>query len=227
MKMKKVTYACMAIMGLGFGAQTAFADATVVYKMTSDNGGGTQTIRYVDKKHVRVDMDNDSVRHETTMMKLDDKVYMITGKTVQDMDQLTQMMAMMGKKPKKVTTKHSSIKYEDTGRKETIAGITGKVYQFTERGKKHEVVLAQDRDLQAAVLGSMEIAKAMSVAMPDARDMVAETAPIKSMALLRLDHAVQLQSIKRDRISKSVFKLPSKPQQMGGGMGSLMKMMGR
>jgi len=232
MKMREVTYACVAMIGMGLiGAQSAFADATVVYKNTSSEGSGMQTIRYVDKKHVRIDMANDAARHERTIMKLGDKVYMIIGEVVQDLNQMAQMMAMMGKKPKERAAKDKgvSIKYVDTGRTETIAGITGKVYRFTERGKKHEVVLSKDKDLQAAVLGVVEVAKAMSVTMPtDSKNMMGQSGLIKSMALLRLDHVMKLQSLKRDRIPKSVFKLPSEPQQMGGGFESLMKgMMGR
>jgi len=48
------------------------------------------------------------------------------------------------------------------------------------------------------------------------------------MAMLRLDHYMQLQSINKKRIQASVFKLPAKPQQLGGGLGGLMKnLMGR
>jgi len=54
------------------------------------------------------------------------------------------MMAAMGRGGKGSHVTHateSQIKYEDTGRTETIAGIEGKVYRFVERGKQHEIVL--------------------------------------------------------------------------------------
>jgi hypothetical protein len=131
-------------------------------------------------------------------------------------------MAMMGKSAKKSHSERSSIKYEDTGRTETIAGIKGRVYKFTEKGKQHEVVLGQDKDLEAAVLGMLEIGKALSVVMPrDSENLMKQNSPIKGMAMLRLDNRVQLQSINRGSIRDSAFELPSKPQQLGAGMGKL------
>jgi len=220
----KSIYLTVALPGMALmGAQSAFADVTAVYKMTSRDGSGTQTIRYVDKQHVRVDMNTDA-NHVMTMLKLGDKVYSITGKVVQDMGQLAQMMAAMGRaKQSSHTTTHAPIKYEDTGRTETIAGIRGKVYRFVDNGKRHEIVLGKDKDLQDAVLGVVEISKSSLGMMPAGpTDRVQEDASIKSMSMLRLDDQVRLQSVKTNAISASVFELPAKPQQMGG-LGGLIK----
>ena len=157
MKMKKTIYSIAALAGMALlGASGAFADVTVVYKMTSPDGNGTQTIRYVDKQHVRMDMDMPSTGDtKIYMLKLGDKVYSITGKVVQDMSQLSQLMAAMGRggSRRNANSPSTPIKYVDTGRTETIAGIRGKVYSFVERGKHHEVVLGRNKDLQDAVLG--------------------------------------------------------------------------
>jgi len=205
------------------GIQTAFADATVVYKMTSHDGSGTQTIHYVDKQHVRVDMSNGSVKRVMTMMKLGDKVYAITGETVQDMSQLAAMMGAMGKGVSN-HSEHAPVDYKDTGKTETIAGIKGKVYSFVERGKQHEVVLGENNDLQAAVLGVVEISKSMVGAnnmLSATGDQVQQDVSIKNMAMLRLDDAVRLESITTDQIPDSVFTLPSKPQSFGAGMSGM------
>src|SRR3546814_13596904 len=82
----------------------------------------------------------------TTMIKLGDKVYLITGKVVQDMGQLVEMMAIMGKRNKTSRAESAPIKYEDTGVSETIAGLKGNIYRYVERGAKHEVVLGHDED---------------------------------------------------------------------------------
>ena len=223
MKLNKAIAPIVLMAGVALmSAQGAYADVTVVYKMTSRDGGGTQTIRYADKEHVRLDMGS-AGNHKMSMLKRGDKVYSITGKVVQDMSQLTKMMASMGMGKKGGNTTQPPIKYEDTGKTETIAGIQGKVYRFVERGKEHEIVLADDKDLHAAALGVVEIAKAMSAMMPaDSKNMMRQNAPIKSMAMLRLDNNVRLQSIDRKKIQNSVFKLPGKPQQ-SGGMGALLK----
>lgn len=204
-------------------SQTALADVTAVYKMTSANGNGSQTIKYVDNQHIRVDMSNRKVT--LSMLKLGDKIYSITGKVVQDMDQLAQLMAAMGKGKKSKHKTAKPIKYKDTGKTETIAGIKGKVYRFTERGKQHEVVLGKHKGLQDAVQGLIKITQSATGMMPDnGLKSIQQDTLLKSLALLRLDNKVRLKSISTKSIPKSTFKLPSKPQQMGG-IGNLMKEM--
>lgn len=223
MKLKKniTTITLLAVLTL-LGIHTAFADVTAVYKMTSKDGSGLQTIRYADKNLMRLDM-SFGANNEMTMMKLGDKTYMINGKVVQDLDELTAMMAMMGKGTKKSHSKQTPIKYVDTGRTETIAGITGKVYSFKERGKQHEIVFAEDKDLQAAVLSLVELTNAVPGAKHEnPMNQSQQDSSLKDMALLRVDDVMRLQSMNTKSISKSVFVLPAKPQQMGG-MGALMK----
>jgi len=189
--------------------------------MMSRDGNGTQTIKYRDKQHVRVDMNNGI--NKISMLKLGNKVYAITGKVVQDMSQLTALMASMGKGNKRSHKKPSPIKYKNTGKTETIAGIKGKVYRFIEKGKQHEIVLGRNNDLQNAVLGVIEITKVGSSMMPDdGMKQMQHDASLKNMAMLRLDNVVRLQSIKTTSIPDLSFKLPSEPQQMGG-IGSMMK----
>ncbi|VAX14655.1 hypothetical protein MNBD_GAMMA24-2624 [hydrothermal vent metagenome] len=223
MKIKKEFYSIVMLAGMVLMApQAAVADVTAVYKMTSANGNGTQTILYADKQHVRMDLTN-GVNKKTSMLKLGDKVYAITGKTVQDMSQLSKMMAALGKVNKGQHKMQAPIKYKDTGKTETIAGITGKVYRFEENGKSHEVVLGQNKDLQDAVLGVVEISKAATGMMSfDSMNRIQKNASIKSLALLRLDDRVRLKSMNTRPIPASAFKLPAKPQQMGG-VGKLLK----
>ena len=223
MKLKKSMCSIALLAGATLiGMQGAYADVTVVYKMTSPDGSGTQTIRYADKQHVRLDM-NGAANQKMSMLKLGDKVYSITGKVVQDMSQLAGMMASMGVGKKGGNKAQAPIKYEDTGRIETIAGIRGKVYRFVENGKRHEVVLGKNKDLQNAALGVVEITKAATGMMPfGPSNRIQQDASIKSMALLRLDDRIRLQSINTGAVPAATFTLPSKPQQMGG-MGGLMK----
>jgi len=224
--MKKTIYSITVLAGMGLmGTPGAFADVTAVYKMTSPDGNAMQTIRYVDKQHVRVDMKSGA--NNMSMLKLGDKVYSITGKVVQDMSQLADMMAAMGRGGKGSHVTHateSQIKYEDTGRTETIAGIEGKVYRFVERGKQHEIVLGRNQDLQDAVSGLMEITKSSMGMMSDENpaNQLPKDASMKNMAMLRLDDGVRLQSMNTKTIPGSVFELPAKPQQMGG-LGGLLK----
>src|SRR3546814_2725783 len=86
-------------------------------------------------------------------------------------------------------------------------------------------VCSSDLDLKNAALGFVEIAKAMSAVMPtDSENMMRQNAPIKNMALLRLDGRMRLQSINREPIPASVFTLPAKPQKFGGeNFGNLMR----
>lgn len=223
MKLKKSIALTVLLAGVALAStQGVYADVTVVYKMTSKDGSGMQTIYYADKQHVRMDMSGGANR-TMTMMKLGDKVYAITGEVVQDMSQLAQMMGAMGMGKKGSHKAPAPIKYEDTGKTETIAGLSGKVYRFVENGKHHEVVLAQNKDLQNAVLGVVEITKAATSMMPfDTANQIQQDASMQSMALLRLDNTVVLQSMNTRAVPAGTFKLPSKPQNMGG-IGALMK----
>jgi len=203
-------------------AQGAYADVTVVYKMISPDGGGIQTIHYADKQHVRMDMTIGTNR-TMSMMKLGDKVYSITGKVVQDMSQLSAMMSSMGVAKKSSHKTLPPIKFEATGKTEIIAGLRGKVYRFKEKGKSHEVVLGDNKDLHAATSAAVAISKSMIDMMPfGSGDQVQQDASMKGMAMLRLDNNIRLQSINTRAIPAATFALPSKPQQMGG-MGGLMK----
>lgn len=207
-------------------AQQASADVTVVYKINTANGNGQQTIHYADKQHVRIDMQDVGDR-KISMMKLNDKVYVITGKVVQDLSQLAGMMAMMGKGKKPSPAPQTSIKFVDTGKTETIAGIRGKVFSFVEKGRSHEVVLAKNKDLHNVVLALVEITKAATTMMPvDASSQIQQNAALKNMAMLRVDNTVRLQSMTSSPIAKRVFTLPSRPQQMPG-MDGLMGAFGR
>lgn len=223
MKLNTTMNAIILLVGaILLSSHPAYADVTVVYKMTSRDGSATQTIYYADKQHIRLDMGSAGQR-KVSMMKLGDKVYSITGKVVQDLSQLSEMMASMGMAKKKSHEAQAPIKFEDTGKTETIAGIRGKVYRFVDNGKRHEVVLGQNRDLQDAALGMVEITKAATGMMPfGPSSRIQQDASIKSMALLRLDDRVRLQSINTRTVPAATFKLPSKPQEMGG-MGGFMK----
>ncbi len=228
MVIKQIIYSFMAVvLVMIFSTQIAFADVMAVYNMTSRDGNGTQTIHYKDNKHVRLDMANNTMRHPITLIKLGDKVYVITGKVVQDMDQMAEMMSMMGKGVKNRQTERVPIKYEDTGKTEVIAGIKGKVYHFVERGKQHEIVFGDDENLQAATLGVIAMTKAVlgTGMMPDnAFSQIQQDSSIKNMALLRLDEVMRLQSMNSNPIQNTVFVLPEKPQDFGGaGIGGLLK----
>src|SRR3546814_5891767 len=121
-----MTYIRSVLVGVALIAtQSVFAadDVTAVYKITAPDGDITQTIRYTDKQHVRVDMVsvNDKA---TTMMKLGDKVYLITGKWVQDMGQLVEMLATMGKRNKPSRAKTAPIKSEEDRKSTRMNYIT-------------------------------------------------------------------------------------------------------
>ncbi len=223
MKQNKVTSIIALVVGVVMVCtQTASADVTVVYKINASNGGGTQTIRYADKQHVRLDMGSVGNR-KMSMLKLGDKVYSITGKVVQDMSQLSAMMASMGLEKKKSHKAQVPIKFEDTGKTETIAGLLGKVYRFEEKGRSHEVVLADNKDLHAAVSAAMAITRAVADMMPSGpENRIQQNAAIKNMAILRLDNTMHIQLLNNATIPAAIFKLPSAPQKMGG-LGRLMK----
>lgn len=202
-------------------APLAAADVTAVYQFSSPDGNGTQTIQYRDAQHVRLQIAQQG-DHNMSLLQLDQHIYMITGKTVQDLNQLRQMLAMMGRAPQAKRQPKAPTDLHDSGKTERIAGITGHIYTYTERGRQHEVVLADDPRLQQVYAAFTAITDATSSLMPMDHATDALPGNIKKMGLLRYDQTIRLQSITTATIPIQAFILPAKPQQIGG-MGAMMR----
>jgi len=213
MKMKKNLYAITVLavlVGLALiGVQGAQADVTVKYKMASDRGIFYQVLRYADKQHVRQDM-YDGNKLMSTMLKLGDKVYMISDGLAIEISSALGSMGSSMLKSMMGDNKPQAVRFEPTGRSENIAGIRGEVYRVIINGEPHEVVLGRNRSLFEAVQGSVELAKGMMGKSAANRLMkqIDRDSSRKGMAMLRFDHSMEVVSVKSGRIPDAVFALP-------------------
>jgi hypothetical protein len=182
-------------------------------------------------------------RAEGAMIMRDGKAYVLMGDTVMDMGAMMRTFGQQaGMAPSAGPDNVSRfIALRDTGRSESIAGISGRVHELEYqdedgRTRKQEMVLSNDaraRELAAAF-------KLMSDTMRDAmgKPATAEDARIHSAmqgrGILRFGQDFQVVSFSSGAPAASRFELPSAPQSMpdmgasgqqgagesGGGLGS-------
>ena len=126
----------LGIFAVLLSANLSSADIVATWRMKD---GATTKLSVRDDKHVRIDTNE----KDTYMLVKDKKVYMVRKEdgqwTAFDMDQMSEMMKMFGKKNKQISKTDFKEKYRDTGRYETIAGYKGKVFEveYTDhRGQK-------------------------------------------------------------------------------------------
>jgi len=168
MKMKQMIYTAMVVTGVALmGAQGAFADVTMNYRLTSSRGESMQTIQYRDQQHVRLDMRDGRSGRLATMIRRGDKVYAIApgGEVIEMTGEMGGMMGalggMLGGGSRRDGT--AGMQFRDTGRSERVAGYRGEVYRYTGNGETHEVVLTKDRNLAEVFQAWIEMNKTFAV----------------------------------------------------------------
>jgi len=138
-----VTVAFFAMAGMGW------ADTVATYDMKDQ---GSLVISYRDDDHIRMDTGEDSY-----MLVTGGKVYGVSrdnGKwTAVDMEQVGRLGRSLGFNKGQQKDDATDVKFQKTGRTETIAGYKGDVYIVevtdAEGGKEqHEVVFGKHRDLE-------------------------------------------------------------------------------
>jgi len=192
---------------------------------------GTMMTLYVrDAEHVRMDTSKDSY----TLLK-GDKVYAVSRDDegrwqVMDMEKMAAMASGMGSMfggggPDPAGYEFS---YAKTGRKETVAGYTGLVYnaEVKEKGKlvsRDEVVLSTHGDLVKVNDGWTALAVKMTKAMGRSGDAslqksLQEAREYGYGGVLRYGDEMQLKSLKLKDLPSSYFALPEGAQEMGQDM---------
>ncbi len=183
------------------------ADITASYKIRE---GGTMQISYRDDQHVRMDVPGGGYA-----LLSGDKMYMVNKEAGQwvatDMDQMKGMMANMpfsgGARDKEKSERDFS--FVDTGKKETVAGYTGKLFEITDKtnGKTYQAVLSDHDDIVALYRGLLRVSQkivnsmGMGKGMPDL--------PASRGGLLRKDQDILLTSLDKSDKGSSYYKLPA------------------
>lgn len=133
----------LAISATGMGAQ---ADMIGVYRLTDDKqkDAGAVTIQYRDSQHIRYEFRGKKPDETGALLLLQDKLYAITPQgEVMDMAMVAGIAGALGAthvKPKA----QPAFSLDATGKKESVAGVSGEVYTWSDGAHSGEVVLSKD-----------------------------------------------------------------------------------
>ncbi|WP_147822261.1 hypothetical protein [Salidesulfovibrio onnuriiensis] len=201
--------------------QALATDLVATYKYED---GSTMKLAARDSKHVRMDTGPDSY-----LLLVGDKMYAVSRSDGQwqamDMDKMSGMMGMFASSGSS-EIKDLEVKYAKTGRKEKIAGYTGKVYDVdvyegSKLVSRDEVVMSTHNDLKrindawtavALRMGNMmdkETAQSLQRTCEEARK-------AGYGGVLRYGSEMTLASMKRTDLGSSYFELPSGTTQVEG-----------
>jgi len=188
----------------------------------------TMTVTWRDANTLRMDMGDQA----SYLIMRDGKAYSVTqagGQVrVMDMSAMMKMMQSMGGQGAKSKSKNPFGRIESieaTGATDTVAGVTGRVYQmrWTEgdgRQKSGEAVLTDDPlvvEMTRAYLGSMS-----AMIGADNTQSFEKSLPDDDRGMLRMGDQFRIDSISRSDPPASTFTLPAEPmdlQSLMGGMG--------
>jgi surface antigen len=123
----------------------ASADITGVYHLFDEQQkeAGTLTVQMKDARHIRYDMQGGAQGSASTLL-VEDKLYMLTPQgAVMDMD-MVGALAGAFMTPQAKAAMQKTPRVEATGRSETVAGLKGEVWRWSEGGHAGEVVLSDD-----------------------------------------------------------------------------------
>lgn len=203
-----VTVAFFAMAGMGW------ADTVATYDMKDQ---GSLVISYRDDDHIRMDTGEDSY-----MLVTGGKVYGVSrdnGKwTAVDMEQVGRLGRSLGFNKGQQKDDATDVKFQKTGRTETIAGYKGDVYivEVTDAqgGKdQHEVVFGKHRDLETLnrdwkAFGS-HLGNAMQ--MKNLQGLEYQTTQGRQQELgtaLRYEDRMILRSVAKQSLGSSHYELP-------------------
>lgn len=200
---------------------TAQADITGVYRMTDDaqKDSGTLTIQMRDEQHIRYDFKGKKPEETGSLLLLQDKFYAITPQgEVMDMDLLTGLARSFAREQAK-PDKQTTFRLDATGKKETIAGITGEVYRWKNAQGIGDAVLTKDQRVKWLSTSMERVGEYMeknmggtqaSASFRDIRD----NPLMKDHGVLQSSDAsgshIRLESISEQKLGDKLFVLPKK-----------------
>lgn len=153
------------------------------------------------------------------MLIRDGKIYSVSGEMVIDASSMMQNAGGQTATPGDSMARFHGL--EATGRKETVAGISGEVYRldFTNhdgRRQQKEVVLSGDERAVAMQRAFLRMTKTMSEATGQELGGAADfEKALGARGVLRMGNEMRVAEISGDTPSASRFELPSKPRSFG------------
>jgi len=214
--MRKCTICCLLFF---FLTSVAWADTIATYKYQD---GSMMTLVTKDINHVRMDTSPTAY-----MLLLKDKVYSVSQDddgqwNVMDMEKAAAAASSMGSLfggASKAGAQKIKIHYEKTGKKETVAGYTGRIYMMETREngqltEKEEVVLCDHSDLkktnEAWMAISTRMGKMMGGSLSDSlNDAAMEAKDSGYGGMLRYGQKLWLEKIEKHSLSEAYYQLPT------------------
>ena len=211
------------------GSALAASDIVATYKYSD---GNMITLVTRDKDHVRMDTSPTSY-----MLLSGGKVYSVNCEDgqCQAMDMGAMMNGSLGSMFGGGNDETDyEVRYEKTGRTETLAGYKGTVYEAVtfENGKvvsRDEMVLSTHSNIKKLTEGWIAMAEVMTRSMGDSfEDSLDEARKMGYGGVLRVGNEMRLHNLSVKNLSSSYYKLPSStqqvqpqqmPQQSGNDMG--------
>ena len=197
-------------------------------KATIKSGQGSQsvimTLEYADVDKVRMNMPQQQEGNGYMLMR-DGKAWMVMDMQgqvmVMDMAQMAGMARGMGGPPQDEAIKQELIKSKRTGRKETVAGYDGEVYEITWRDNfgthTAEAVLSTHPDVVEYSRAWMNFAQSMDSSMghnAGSKNSIGSFLDKEGKGILKMGDEFVVVSIKTGNIGDSRFKLPKATIQM-------------
>ena len=179
-------------------------------------------------ERVRMTMSGDADgRNE--MIYRDGKAYAVQGSAVYDLSQMMPavMGAVSGAGDVQGSPDQTRVHMRDSGRSESVAGISGKVYiveSVDERGQVERTEMVLSRHPLAVELTRAMTHVATGMAGADAR--VWTKGPLDNQGVLRVEQDFVLSSLKAQRFADAHFALPAKPQAIPGMNGMMLSSQG-
>lgn len=207
---------------VGTSASVLAAGSATLLDRSSD-GAGTLTVLWQDDGTLRMNMDPDQPKD--FMLLKDDKAYAVTyeegAPMVLEVGGMLKTLSAFGSQMPEaepmVPVGITSVK--STGRTETVAGITGRVYQITvadEDGESHSQEVVLTDDARAVEMTRVVLRKLLTMLEQGNADDVLAALPSKDKGLLRYGDDYVLTRLSGDAPDPAQFELPAKPMDLSG-----------
>ncbi len=210
----------LALLVVSFQATAASKAGTAVFESNEAGSSGTMRFEYLNEKTSRMNVEGEQGA-DSYMLFRDGKATVVThtqGQTlVMDMEKMMKMASGFGAASGQSTQSFtSSVKsMTATGKKETVAGIKGEIYQleWIENGQSRtdELVLSKDKKARAYTRAWMNAVRAMQKAGAEKEikgDHLVARLEKKKMGILRLGDRFELKSIKSNKPDAARFEVP-------------------
>lgn len=201
-----------------------FAGGKATIKTGKGGDTVTMVLEYAGIDRVRMNMPRQQ-EGNGYMLVSDGKAWMVMDMQgqvmVMDMAQMAGMARGMGGPSNDEAIKQELIEARKTGRRASVAGYDGEVYEMTWRDNRGihtaDVVLSNHPDVVAYSRAWMGFAEGMASAMGKHKDMqnsIGSYLNKEGKGILKMGDEFEVQSIRPGNISDSRFKLPKATVQM-------------